>query len=606
MCSKLYRKGIMPTDCRQLIVWNAEKALPFGPRCGVDCGTFPLRTTSNRLWRRIPVAALALTLGGCRESIDPGRATRALFVDATEEAGLRFVHANGMSGEKYFCEVVGAGLALLDYDRDGDLDAFFVQSGPLGAAPVGGERPVGRLLRNDSNLRGGRLHLSFHDVTAGSGLSQDGYGMGVAVGDYDRDGDPDLYVTGLGPDQLWQNRGDGTFAEMTGAAGVGDDNWSTSASFVDYDHDGWLDLFVANYVLYSVETDKPCFLNNGRREYCGPLSYPPAPDRLFRNRGDGTFEDASVAAGLSAADGSGLGVISLDADDDGHLDIYVANDLMPNQLWRGTHRGLEDTAALSGTALSGLGLLEASMGLLAEDFDGDGDEDIFIANLTGEKNTLYRNEGGLLFSDASIESGLGAPGVPYTGFGVAALDHDNDGWQDIAISNGEVREIEAQLLRNDPLPLKQHKLFFRNAGHGRFDDLTKAAGQPFREEEVGRGLVAADLDQDGRTDLLSTANGGPARLLRNVSEPAGRWIAVRVLGQDGGDSIGARVELRRTDGRLLRRRVRVDGSYLSSGDPRITLGLASHSPESLHVEWSDGVRRAFARPPAERILVIPR
>ena len=566
-----------------------------------------MKSFESPRWPQVAIAALGLILGACRERMVPAGPPQPRFADATAEAGLLFVHDNGMTGRKYFCEMVGAGLALLDYDGDGDLDVFFVQSGPIGAAvATGSRRPVGRLFRNESHLQGGRLRLRFRDVTAQAGIRQDNYGMGAAVGDYDRDGDPDLYLTALGTDQLWQNRGDGTFGEVTAAAGVAEDSWSTSGAFVDYDDDGWLDLFVANYVLYRVESDRSCQLSNGRRDYCGPLTYPPAPDRLLRNLGNGTFEDATAEAGVSASDGSGLGVITLDADGDRRLDVYVANDLMPNQLWRSTPAGLEDVAVLSGTALSGLGMLEASMGLLAEDFDGDADEDIFIANLTGEKNTLYRNDGSLLFSDASLESGLGAPGVPYTGFGVAAFDHDNDGWLDIAISNGEVREIEAQILRNDPLPLKQHKLFFRNLGHGRFEDLSRSAGPPFLEEEVGRGLVATDLDGDGRPDLLSTANHGPARLLRNVTERVGSWIAAKVVDPSGGDAYGALVRVARTDGRILQRRVRTDGSYLSSGDPRVTIGLAAHAAERLEVEWSDGPRRALVRPRAERILVIPR
>jgi hypothetical protein len=524
---------------------------------------------------------------------DPGE----LFVERAEAVGLDFVHFNGMSGEYYFCENVGPGAALLDYDGDGDLDAYLVQGAMLGPGrteadafvPPEGPRPArDRLFRNDLAETG---ELRFTDVTDAAGIMSTGYGMGVAAGDYDGDGRIDLYVTNFGPNALLRNRGDGTFEDVTAAAGTDDDRWSTSAAWLDYDGDGRLDLFVANYVDFSYANHKPCFSETSARDYCGPLSYRPVPDRLFRNRGDGTFEDATAAARLAGEYGAGLGVVCTDLDGDGRLDIYVANDGHPNQLWINAGDGtFRNDALLAGCALNEDGRAEASMGVDAADFDGDGDEDLFMTHLTDETNTLYLNDGTGLFEDHSNETGLGVASRPFTGFGTAWIDYDNDGWLDLLIANGAVKTIMALARAGDPYPLHQTNQLFRNLGNGRFDEVTDRAGAVFMLSEVSRGAAFGDVDDDGDTDVLVMNNCGRARLLINEVGNRRRWIGLDLRGPDGGPAaIGAEIEVVRADGTVRRRRVRVAASYCSSNDPRVIVGLGDEpSVDAVRVRWPDG------------------
>jgi hypothetical protein len=390
-----------------------------------------------------------------------------VFEDRAAELGLDWVHWNGMTGEYYFPEMTGQGCAFLDYDGDGDLDVYLVEGALLAGDSMdealvpyaGGGTPRGRLFRNDAgpgrpDREGGTLVPRFVDVTDDSGLAATGSGRGVATGDYDGDGRVDLYLTNYGPNQLWRNRGDGTFEDVTAEAGVGTDGWSTSASFLDYDRDGRLDLYVANYVEFDVAENPTCYTGGGRRDYCGPSDFPPVTDRLYRNRGPGpggvTFEDVSGPAGIAAAKGPGLGVVAADFDGDGWTDLFVANDGAVNFLWRNRGRGEDgavhysDEALLSGVALNRAGKAEASMGVDAGDFDGDGDLDLFMTHLMGETNTLYVNDGTGLFEDRTLETGLGAPSFPLTSFGTAWLDYDNDGRLDLFVASGAVRILEEQ------------------------------------------------------------------------------------------------------------------------------------------------------------------
>ncbi|HUO87448.1 MAG TPA: VCBS repeat-containing protein, partial [Thermoanaerobaculia bacterium] len=405
------------------------------------------------------------------------------FLEA-DDVGLDFVHVNGRHGELYFVENVGAGAALFDYDGDGDLDLYLVQGEALG--PEAQRQGVGdRLFRNDlTRDADGRPVLRFTDVTAEAGLAEGEYGMGVAAGDFDGDGHVDLYVTNWGPNRLWRNRGDGTFEDVTAASGTGEPRWSVSATFVDYDRDGDLDLFVGNYVAFSYAVHKVCRSESGLRDYCTPLAFAAESDRLFENRGDGTFADATRAAGLDRVEPAGaLGVVAADLDGDGWVDLYVANDLAPNHLWINRGDGtFREEALLAGCAVDGQGRAQASMGVDAADFDGDGDEDLFLTHLTGEANTLYVNDGSGMFRDGSIAAGLAAPSLPFTGFGTAFLDYDGDGRLDLLAANGAVRQIEALARAGDPYPLHQTNQLFRNLGAGadgrvRFADVSAAAGE---------------------------------------------------------------------------------------------------------------------------------
>ena len=519
----------------------------------------------------------------------PSNASPAILEDVSESVGLDFVHENGMSGQKYFVEMTGAGGAFFDYDNDGDQDLYLVQGHPIGdaAGDTNQRNYQDRLYRNEL-IETGTLH--FTDVTEASGLRATGYGMGIATADIDNDGDVDLYLTNWGANQLWRNNGDGTFTEVTEPGITDDARWSVSAAFVDFDRDGWLDLMTVNYVAYRLANDHHCFATrSGRRDYCGPQSYEAEPDRLLRNRGDGTFEDVTLRMGMARTYGAGLGVVVADFDEDGWPDIYVANDGMENQMWMNqAGQRFENQAVRAGTALNMRGAAEASMGVAAEDFDGDGDEDLFMTHLNGETNTLYLNAGQGLFEDRSRPAGLGQASWPYTAFGTGAFDYDRDGWLDLFIANGEVRILAEQAEQGDPLPLKQPNQLFRNLGGGRFEEVNDWGGALTDVAEVSRGTAFGDVDNDGDTDVLLFNNNGPARLLRNNDEEAS-WIGLRLLDEWGRDALGARAALLRPDGTALWRRSHTDGSYCASHDPRVLFGLG-HDPtyEQIRVLWPDG------------------
>ena len=530
------------------------------------------------------------------------------FVDATEVSGLNYQHFNGMSGEMYFSEVVGPGVGLLDYDRDGDLDLFVPQGVMLGAGkttadakfPPPPDFELGdRLFRNDSISRAdGSLSVRFVDVTKSSGLSGANYGMGVAIADYSQNGFPDIYVTNFGRNDLWRNQGDGTFEEVAESAGVADARWSISASFLDFDRDGKLDLFVADYVDFSIPTHKPCFSTSSARDYCGPRSYSPVPSRLYRNLGRGVFADVSAASGVAAESGGALGVVAADLDEDGWTDLYVANDQSPNQLWINQRNGrFVDDAFLSGVAVNLDGAPEASMGVDAGDFDGDGDEDLILSHLNRQSNTLYVNEGAGLFSDQTLPAGLAAPSYPFTGFGAGWFDFDSDGQLDILVVNGEVQVIGALVLEGDPFPLHQRNQLYRNLGDGSFAEVSAESGAAFERSEVSRGAAFGDVDGDGDPDVLITANNGPARWLRNDhSLNSTGWMGIRAENALGGSVLGTRVRVDRVDSTSVWRRSRSDGSYASANDPRVLLGLGGHRPSRVTVSWPSGKVQRWQNP----------
>jgi hypothetical protein len=542
----------------------------------------------------VTVALLALSTFGSAQQ------PRAIFVDRTQEAGLEFVHVNGATGELLLPEVIGSGGALLDYDNDGDLDVFIVQGSTLrsGAGTVvsGVSRTStvaasarSRLYRNDRGSNGD-LRLRFSDVTEQSGLVAAGYGMGAAAGDFDNDGWVDLYVTFLGSARMFRNGGNGTFSDVTDRTRTDVAAWPTSATFFDYDRDGWLDLFVATYVDFSLDMKRACFSAGSARDYCNPAVYAPVPDKLFHNEGNGSFTDVSARAGLSRAPARGLGVLAADFNDDGWLDLYVANDGDANQLWlnRRGSGSFTDEALLAGVAVNRMGQPQGSMGIDLADIDADGDEDVFVTNLDNEGNTLYVNLGSGLYEDRTSESGLFKLG--FTGFGTRFLDFDNDGWLDLFVANGAVRHLSRQVQAGDPYPLKQRSQIFRNDRRGKFTDVTERAGPALAPLAVGRGVASGDLDNDGAADLVVFNNNGPARILINESTPRGRWLGVRVIdARYRRDALHARVELVGRRAGTQVRRVQTDGSYSASGDPRVIFGLGQdQSPQTIRVHWGPG------------------
>lgn len=530
-----------------------------------------------------------------------------IFVDVAADSGIDFVHFNGMSGELYFPEMMGAGAALLDYDNDGDLDVYLVQGRMLGDNKSIDQAtyqprhtlPLGdRLYRNECEETPMPCsRLRFTDVTGQAGLEAFGYGMGVASGDIDNDGYPDLYVMNYGSNQLLRNNGNGTFTDITEAAGVDDPRWSVSGSFVDVDNDGLLDLYVGNYVKHDLNNRRICKLSMLVLNYCGPLRGDGETDRLFRNLGNGKFEDISIGSGIQKAFGGALGTVAADFNGDGRVDIYVANDGVPNQLWvnQGDNRFIDD-ALIAGVSVNKDGMAEASMGVDAADFDADGDLDLFMTHLRQETNTLYVNDGEGWFEDRTIAANLANPSLRYTGFGTRWFDYNNDGELDILVVNGAVRIIEDLLAAKDPYPLHQPNQLFENTGGGSYREISTIAGSVFELSEVSRGAAFGDLDNDGDTDVLITNNSGPARLLVNQVGNRNRWLGLRVLSADGKrDAIGAHAAIIEEGKALLWRRVYSDGSYASANDARIIFGLGRRKDSgfTVKVTWPDGKSRIF-------------
>lgn len=532
-----------------------------------------------------------------------------IFKEVAEEVGLRFQHYNGMTGKFFLPEIMGSGAALFDFDGDGDLDVFAAQGNVLepNVKPGetlfpwrGSESPRGQLFRNDLVIaKDGSRILKFTDVTEKSGIVATGYGMGVAVGDINNDGRPDLYITNLGHNQMYLNQGDGTFVEVTKKTGTDDERWSTSASFFDYDNDGWLDLMVLNYADFSVNSSPVCYAATTARDYCTPKVFRAPGNRLFHNKGDGTFEDVTVKAGIDKEFGHGLGLVTADFNGDGWTDIYVANDGDPNQLWINRKNGnFENEALLAGAAVNRDGKAEAGMGVDAGDFDANGTEDIFVTHLMDETNTLFTNLGKGLFEDRTRETGLGMPGHRFTGFGTLFFDYDNDGWLDLLVANGAVQLLPELLRKRDPYPLGQPNQLFHNTGRSAFVDTSSQAGEAFQLLEVSRGAAFGDLDNDGDIDVLIINNNGPARLILNKVGNRNHWLGLRLIGKNlNRDMLGAQVEIVISKERTLWRRVRTDGSYLSANDPRVIGGLGTAlAVETVRVRWPGGAIEEWKNP----------
>ena len=517
------------------------------------------------------------------------------FRDEAADRGLTFRHRSGHAGTVHrLPEIMGGGAALFDMDGDGDLDALLVQSGALGGDDTG---PRHRLYRNDGSGR-------FADATAGSGVEVAGYGMGVATGDYDGDGDPDLYLTNLGRNVLLRNEGGGRFTDVTATAGVAGSGWSTSAAFVDVDADGWLDLFVTRYIDWTPARERQCFSLTGVVDFCSPKNYDaPTSDLLFRNGGRGTFTDVSASAGLTTALGNGLGLVADDVDGDGRVDVFVANDGTPNHLWmnQGSGRFVE-SALQRGVAIDQDGAAKAGMGVHVADVDGDADNDLLVMNLDTESDSYFRNDG-RFYVDATTTVGLRVVSRRFTRFGMAILDFDNDGRLDLYEANGRVG-LQGETFAADPYA--EPALLFRGVDGPRFEEVQPRGGTAAPIVRTSRAAAFGDIDNDGGVDVLVANRDEAPTLLHNVVPARGHWLLLSVRDARGGDALGAQVTLR-AGGRTLRRDVRSAYSYLAANDPRVHVGLgAATSVEAVDIRWPDGEAERFGPFETDRVVTVRR
>ena len=539
----------------------------------------------------IPLAlCAAAACGGPADRPPEGAAQVAtrvpvVFVDATEEAGIDFVHHNGRSGRKYLPETLGSGCAFFDYDNDGLPDIFLVNSRPWSGAAKG---VTSKLYRNEG---GGR----FADVTEQAGLAISMYGLGVAAADYDNDGHTDLYVTVLDGDRLFRNRGDGTFEDVTESAGIDNARFGTSAAWFDYDRDGHVDLLVANYVQWSMEGDLWCSMDGTSKTYCTPESYPGQPSALYRNRGDGTFEEVGAAAGVADPEAKALGIAIFDYDSDGLPDIFQANDTQPNKLYRNEGDGtFSEHGVSAGIAYAEDGKARGAMGVDAADYDRSGRPHLLVGNFANEMLNLFHNEGNGLFVDEAPTSEIGRDSLLSLTFGAFFFDYDLDGHPDIFCANGHLDE-EIEIVQ-PTVRFAQEPLLFRNDGRGRFEMAAAAeVGDDFAEPLVARGAAYADYDRDGDLDILVTTNDGPAKLFRNDGGNANNFLRVRLRGTRSNRSgLGAELALTSASGRQTRM-VRGGSSYCSQSETVVTFGLGRDTGvESLAVQWPSGELQSFA------------
>ena len=508
------------------------------------------------------------------------------FADITAAAGIHWKHTSGESKDCFLIEAMGGGVALADFDNDGLPDIFFVTGGETPHAKSA-TPPRNALYRNLGNGR-------FEDVTAKAGVERiPFYGMGVAAADYDNDGYPDLYVTGYPASALYHNNRDGTFTNVTERAGVSNaGKWGASAAWFDYDRDGRLDLFVANYAKFSFDGPQHCSYE-GRPTYCAQSAYEGEAPRLYHNNGDGTFTDVSVQAGLSKLIGRALGVIALDVDGDGWPDLFVARDASPNLLLINQHNGAFKDAALSAeVALNMDGNARAGMGVDAGDVTGNGWPAFVITNFNDEHHALFMHPGHFPFEERTVESGLATFTRSFVGWGVHFLDYDNDGNLDLVVVNGHINEVIERTRRD--VSYREPPLLLHNDGHGNFQDMARLAGPVFQQKFRARGLAVGDLDNDGRTDVVFTTLNDSPVLLHNSAAETGAWIGFQLEGtRSNRDAIGAKVVVSSGERKFVRW-ITGGGSYLSSHDKRLILGLGRNAPPqvSAEIQWPSGRKQA--------------
>ena len=504
------------------------------------------------------------------------------FTDVSAQAGIHFKHNSGAFGKKYLPETLGTGCAFLDYDNDGWQDILLVNSMDWPEHKTG--KSFLALYHNNQDG-------TFTDVTRQAGLAVEMYGIGAAVGDYDNDGNDDIYITCQGPNHLFRNLGGGKFADVTAKTGVGDPGFSTSAVWFDYDNDGKLDLFVANYVDWSVEKDQLCSLDGKNKSYCTPQTYKGQSPTLYHNKGNGTFENVTQRAGLNDPTCKSLGVALLDYNSDGWPDLFVANDTEPNKLYKNNGNGtFTDEAVASGVAFSEAGTARAGMGVDAGDYDGSGRPGIVVGNFTNESMALYSNDGSGLFTDEAPKSGIGKMSAQSLTFAVFFFDYDLDGMLDVFAANGHVSDDISVVQPNVKYAQPPH--LFHNKGKKKFEEMTGKLGRALQRAIVGRGAAYGDFDNDGDLDLLITSNNGPARLLRNENANQNDLLRVKTVGtRSNRDGIGAKVTLKTAKGAKLLGMVKTGSSYCSQSELPLVFGLGA--PEegktfSLEVVWPSG------------------
>jgi enediyne biosynthesis protein E4 len=546
----------------------------------------------------------------------------SLFEDVSKQAGIDFWQFSGATGEMLLPEMVGSGAAMFDYDNDGDMDIYLVQGYPT--TPQGkplvpvppGWKPGNRLFRNNLKETG---KLTFTDVTESAGVGHADKGMGVAAGDYDNDGYVDLYVTNYGHNILYHNNGNGTFTDVTASAGVASSGWSTSAAFIDYDRDGLLDIAVVHYVDFY---RRPCYMFEGKLDYCGPSPFKGTATELYHNLGNGRFKNVTDEVGLNAKPGPGLGILTGDFGPDGYPGFMVANDGAANHLWINERRSPQSKPGISalndrvfkevglthGLAYASDGKPRAGMGLASGDVFGDSGESIIVTNLPTEAFTLFQRQPNGDFVDATEQSGLSHISLPYTGFGVGLFDMANSGLLDMFSANGGVRGMAADLSSNpkgDPFPYREKKLLLKNMGKGKeFKDITASAGPVFQIPEVSRSAVFGDVNNDGGIDILVTNNNGPARLLLNTVPNRGHWLQVHLEGtKTNRSAYGSVVEIVRKDGTAVKGWVRGDGSYLAANDPRVHFGLGKDTEVNhIQVYWLAGECESWQQAAVDTIV----
>jgi hypothetical protein len=529
--------------------------------------------------------------------------TKIIFTDVTKSAGINFTNASSAE-KKYIVESMNGGVAMFDFDNDGRLDIYLVNSYTVEAALAKKPRPPAALYRNLGNGK-------FEDVAAKAGVADPGWVMGVSVADYDNDGDDDLYVTCFGPNKLYRNLGNGKFEDVTTKAGVGDARFSTGAAWGDYDRDGDLDLFVANYVDFELD-DLPQFGKGQLCQYrsipvqCGPRGLPGAGDAFFRNNGDGTFTDVSKSAKVDDPNGYyGLGVMWTDFDDDGWPDILIANDATPNYAYRNNHDGtFSEMGLVLGWAVDENGVEQGSMGISIGDYDRDGRFDLVVTNFSEQYNTIYRKNADGSFTDVSRATRTADVSMPYVGWGVKFFDHDNDGWLDLLVVNGHVYpQIEGAYPGGE---YRQRKLFYRNLRNGTFADLSNDVGEALKERRASRGAAFGDYDEDGDIDVIVNDLDGPPMLLRNDGgSKAGNWIKLQLAGtKSNRNAAGAKVELK-AGGLTQIDEVHAGDSYISHSDWRLHFGLGKAATvDEITVRWPSGKTEKLTKVAANRVLKI--
>ena len=538
--------------------------------------------------------AVSLAAAVCLLAGQASKPSPVVFTDVTAKAGIHFVHNAGRTGKKYLPETLGAGCAFFDADGDGWQDILLINGKDF--TPKG-RRSLPALYRNNHDG-------TFTDITAGSGLDVEMYGMGVAIGDYDNDGRDDVYITALGGDHLFHNEGHGKFQDVTKDSGIKNDSLGTSAAWLDYDRDGKLDLFVANYVQWSPKNDLWCSLDGATKSYCTPESYKGTPSRLYHNLGGGRFEEVAQRAGVGDPTSKSLGVTVLDYNGDGWPDIFVANDTQPNKLYRNLGNGtFKEEGMSAGVAYGEDGVARGAMGADAGDYDRSGRPHLLVGNFSNQMLGLYHNEGTGLFVDEAPLSTVGRASLLSLSFGVFFFDYDLDGHPDIFAANGH---IEDQIGRVQPrVSYREAPLLFRNLGNHKFDNVSAQMGADFVRPMVARGAAYADFDQDGDLDILVSTNNGPAYLFRNDGGNRNHWLSVRLSGvRSNRDGIGAVVRIHSASGEQWNM-VRSGSSYCSQSELALTFGLgADTSVSSVDVEWPNGPSQHFGNMPANQRIVI--